>query len=253
MSTQRTFLLAFFIAVMSIPGSTTEGQPFAAVSPAGTADEDGNGLFFPGSAYPNSPFPLPQFSGRAHELHPAAAFDSLGAGPFTLTSLAWRPDISVNEPISSEWGFTIRLSTTDVGALSTTFADNIGPDGLTEVFSGAVQLVTDGVPRGNGLPHEFDYRLDFHTPFVFDPQQGDLLVEMIFMAGENSDWFWVDGDDRVGEFIFAQPADAVEDDAVTPGVFVTQFEFIPEPSTAALAGLGVIGILTWRQRKASKT
>ena len=237
--TQRisVYLLAGLLSIVS----AATAQAITVVSPAGLEDEDGNVLFFPNVPFPDS-FPGPP-AWRAQEVHPSSAFESLGPGPLVITGLAWRPDISVNQPTSADWELTLNLSTTQTDPLSMTFADNYGPGGFTEVFSGALQLQTDGVPRGGGLPHDFDYVVDFATPFPYDPQQGNLLVEWISPTDLTDAWIWVDADDRTGEYIVGVPSDAAEAFAGGPGLFVTQFTVIPEPSSWLLCLSGFAAVL----------
>lgn len=246
--TQRTFI--YLTAGLLIVVFTAKVEAITVVSPAGLENTDGNILFFPANnPFPNTPDPpLPPFTEgwRAQELHPALAFDSLGTGPFELTRLAWRPDISVNEPTSTEWNLTLKLSTTQVGTLSGTFANNFGPSGATEVFSGTLPMQTDGIPKAGGLAHEFEYVVDFHTPYVYDPGQGDLLIEFAFTTEFSDQWAWVDADDRTGEFVFGFSADAEEAAVAGPGVFVTELTVIPEPATIVFAALGLASLFTWR-------
>ena len=232
--------------------STGRAQPLTIVSPAGSENVEGDILFLPAnSPYPDVP-PLPPLldGWRGQELHPASMFDAV-AGPLLLTGMAWRPDESVDEAISTDWEVTVNLSTTNVGALSTMFADNIGAAGVTEVFSGALQLATDGVPQGTGLPHDFDYVVEFETPFLYDPRQGDLLVEWLFPSTYDGllHSIWVDAV-STSEFVFGLSAAA--DEAFgppEPGLFVTQFTFIPEPSTCSIAVVAMVGGLCASRRR----
>ena len=215
--------------------SATRAQTSTLVSPTGLEKTDGNILFLPA----NTPFPTPGPVGtpdgsRTQEVHPSSAFESLGSGPFTISSLAWRPDISVNAPTSAEWDLTLSLSTTKTqpNSLSTTFADNYGDAGFAQVFSGPVQFQTDGAPPGVGLPHEFDYVVEFDQPYIYDPQQGNLLVEWMTPTDLATSWIWVDADDRTGAFVFDPSAEAEEARFPGAGLFVTQFNIVPEPSSS---------------------
>lgn len=250
MITQRTFV--YVIAAFLIPVSATKAQSIAIVSPPGLEDADGDMLFLPA----NSPYPMPGPMGtpdgwRAQELHPASVFETLRAGPYTLTGLAWRPDISVNEPISTAWDLTLNLSTTmtQPNSLSTTFADNYGDAGFTQVFNGTLPFETNGVPRGEGLPHEFDYVVEFDPPYQYDPAQGNLLVEWITPSDLADTWVWVDADSRTSGFVFDPSSAAEEARFGGPGLFVTQFNVVPEPSTFILATLGFLSLLSYGLRR----
>lgn len=186
--------------------STAFAQPFSVVSPSGLEDTDGNYSYVP----ENRPYPatLPVHTPngwRGQGLHVSAAFESLGPGPFEITGLAWRPDISVNAPVTAVWQMTVLMSTTarEAESLSSTFADNYGADGVTQVFSGSAQFQTDGVPRGDGLPHEFDYVVEFDTPYVYDPQKGNLLLDMASPTDIGTVFLWTDGDLRTVAHVLA--------------------------------------------------
>ncbi len=231
---QRT--LVCLIAAL-FPVTTTGAQSIAVVSPPGFEDTDGNTLFLP----TDSPFPAPGPMGtpdgwRAQELHAASVFKTLGTGPFTITELAWRPDISVDGPISTAWDLTLNLSTTmtQPDSLSTRFADNYGNAGFTQVFDGTLPLETEGVPRGEGLPHQFDYVVQFDPPYQYEPSQGNLLVEWIARSDLADTWGWVDADSRTGGFVFDPSSAAEEARFGGPGLFVTQFSVIPETQEVLL-------------------
>lgn len=73
----------------------------------------------------------------------------------------------------------IRLSTTQRGdegnALSATFANNIGAD-QTLVYAGALTLTTTAT--GATPVNPFDYAITFQNAFVYDPDLGNLLIDV---------------------------------------------------------------------------
>ncbi len=239
----RNISLRFAVVAAMLSVGAAVSKADKVVSPAGFENTEGNILFFPA----NSPYPDKGPQGtpdgwRGQEVHPPTAFQAIGDGPWTITGLAWRPDVSVNEAISTNWELDLYLSTTTkpIDGLTATFADNYGASGATRVFSGTVQLATDGVHKGTGLPHDFDYPIEFDTPYVYDPQAGNLLVEWVSPTDIANAWIWVDADDQIGSFTFDPAMDATEARFGGPGLFITEFTVIPEPTSWLL---GLVGAL----------
>jgi hypothetical protein len=148
------------------------------VSPNAFADNDA-------SSFIASPFHLEPFAGtnslRQQQVIRATEFSGLTA-PISIEAIAFRPDLDVGfafGPTTYE-GIEVRLSTTpkNVGDLSSTFADNLGPDLLT-VFSGPLVLSSDNTLNPSGAARDFDIVIDFATPFVYDPAAGNLLLEIL--------------------------------------------------------------------------
>ena len=70
----------------------------------------------------------------------------------------------------------VQLSTTSLlpGELSTTFANNIGPD-VTTVYSGELSFEA---PECDAGPCPFDNTIILQTPFSYDPSEGNLLLDV---------------------------------------------------------------------------
>ena len=226
-----TTSILFVVTTSFLFAVATRTDAATVVSPPdlGLEDTDGDIRFIYRNPYPDHPPEVPPSTLRWQEVHPASAFESLGPGPLRITQMAWRPDISVYEPISNVWeGFRLLLSTADAGLSDDTFAENWGPRGATEVFFGTLTLQTDGSTRGPGLPHEFDYVIDFERPFIYYPNEGDLLFDASLEALTDYPWVWIDAQ-RTGEYIGANP---IRERARTraPGLFVTEFTVVPEPT-----------------------
>ena len=213
------------------------------VSPPGFGleDTDGDIVFFFREPYGIEPPDVPMSTVRWQELHPASAFDSMGPGPLEITQIAWRPDASVFEPISNDWeGFHLLLATTDVGRLDDTFSENYGPRGAADVFFGTLTLQTDGTTRGPGLPHDFDYVIELDEPFFYYPDEGDLLIDASLEVLTDYPWVWVDAH-RTGEYIGANPIRPIARTRA-PGLFVTEFTVVPEPTALGMLLAGMIAI-----------
>lgn len=177
---------------------------------------------------------------RFQFLFPAADFMSLPESHRTITKLAWRPDLSntFTGLISAPARFS--LSTTSADALDLVFANNVGED-ETLVFDGPIMLQTDDT---GPAPREFDFVFPFVQPFHYDPNLGHLLVD--FTALE--DW------DNVSLHIDAENVDAAlqavgsSNPSASTGssfgrIFVTQFTFVPEPSSLLLGLLGTTAVI----------
>ena len=78
--------------------------------------------------------------------------------------------------------FLWRLSVTDVETLSTTFEDNQTFDPVT-VFEGEAILTSENRVSANGETKEFDQILEFQQPFLYDPSDGNLLMEFVARDG----------------------------------------------------------------------
>ncbi len=116
---------------------------------------------------------------RSQQIFTADDFMDLPAGNRALTAFVWRPDGDYSG--NGEWtstDFRMRMSTTDkqVGRLSYTFADNLGAD-VTTVYEGDIAVSqTHSGPVGG--PKDFDDPTPLQTPFIYDPNDGNLLVDI---------------------------------------------------------------------------
>lgn len=222
-----TLLLAAFDRAMA--------SSLTIVSPAGLAETEGNGRLV-----------LPAFDIlREHNLYPAADFASLPASHRWLSGFALRTDESTGFAYTATSAhLEIRLSTTPIDSLSATFADNVGPDQAL-VYSGPFTAIeTASAPPGG--PRPFQQLLAFDTPFFYDWAAGNLLVEFRYVGFVrnppvdvfNDVEFYGDGVNR----LIASWTNQVTADFVSDGMNVFQFEFVPEPSTFALTGIGALAL-----------
>ena len=220
-------LLGFFAAARA--------QEVTLVAPPGFVDTEGNAVANPTLPYPNLNPDDPPDGFRSQTLYPTEYFSSVGPGPFVITHWAGRPDVSVDGPVSAEYEYTVNLTTTEIDSLTSSFVGNYGSSGIaTTVFSGTVSEETDGAPTPGGLPHDFDYVIEFETPYVYDPSEGNLLFEQISPTNYTTRPIWRDFHEvGSGPNLFA-----FNDNPASPFAQVTaqviqiaQFTFVPEPST----------------------
>ena len=235
-----------------------------AIAPAAHAAE----IFFPGNAEmrtgrSNQSFPFNIGGGSQHyqQLYLGSVF---GSGPVTISTIKFRQasDTNGGSPFSvrlSDISISLSTATTRVGAIGTTFANNIGADTMS-VFSGALDLSSSAPALRNDTPQPFDIVINFTTPFAYDPAQGDLLLDVVNRGGGNSTQFdFITG----GSTVFSRAFTLPSQNAGTPTGFaqqgaglVTAFTTIdavgavPEPATwtMLILGFGAIGG-TLRTRK----
>ena len=173
----------------------------------------------------------------------------------TITGIAWRQDEStaVTESIIVPGaGVTIIMSSTTADELAPRYADNHGND-QTVVFDGATagEVLWQLNDTGPG-PRDFEFIIPFTTPFTYDPTLGrNLLLHFIdtSAAGRRTDALI----DRQSTNATTHQAghDLTVSEATRRFVWVTQFTFVPEPSTSLLATLGFLAVALWRRRSLS--
>lgn len=142
----------------------------------------------------------------------------------------------------------IDLSTTQsaAGALSTTYSANVGADD-TVVFDGALALSSAG--SGRVPPGTFDILIPLQTPFLYDPNAGNLLFDVRVFDGATTVPFdaefdflgFPNGTSRITGALGSATGFA---DSGVAGGLITQFTFtaVPESSTGLLLLTGLFGM-----------
>ncbi len=217
-------------------------SPIAIVAPAGLANTEGNGRLI-----------LPDFDIlREQVLYSAADFASLPASNHWVTGVALRIDESMGFAFTATSAhIEVRLSTTPVNSLNATFDANVGPDQVL-VYSGPSTVINTGSEPPGG-PFPFQQPFVFDTPFYYDPAAGNLLAEFQYDGFVVSPSVDVYNDvqfygDSVNRLIVGTTSQ-VTADFLTDGVDVLQWQFVPEPSSIALAALGLVGLAVWGRRR----
>jgi hypothetical protein len=185
--------------------------PIQPVSPSELEIQDGN-----------TQTPSPSGPIRVQLLFPASDFHSLPASHRQLTGFALRPDITSRRANPATTHMTVRMSTTDASELSRRFADNLREDLV--VFDGDVTFLDTNAASDSKA---FDYAVYFTEPFVYDPSDGNLLLD-VTASGFSPGGFWTDsrsrGDAR-STIIVGDPGSPVAN-ASGPWDWPTQFLFV---------------------------
>jgi hypothetical protein len=118
---------------------------------------------------------------RYQQVYDAAAFGL--TEPHLITAIAFRNDQSGDAFTKNHPDVQINLSTTGaaVDGLDSTFANNVGADD-TIVHNGALVLSSPLAPQVG--PKPFDVVISLATPFLYDPAQGNLLLDVTVRDGD---------------------------------------------------------------------
>lgn len=139
------------------------------------------------------------------------------------------------------WQMSLSTSPNSVALLDTTFANNVGPDNA--VFA--------TITPPAGTPPLF-LLVPFNGSFIYDPGQGDLLVDIVRVAG-SAIGVGMDGGiganiNRVYAYNSTITADGGNQNGYAIRTLITSNP-VPEPSTIALLGIGAIVLMASRRRR----
>jgi hypothetical protein len=195
---------------------------------------------------------------RGQELLGAGQFASVG-GPILIDQLSFRAVPGLGPVDFSMSSLNLFLSTspkfpnTGGPLMSSTFADNVGPDN-TLVFSGPFTAASPGCAGPGVCP--FDIHLNFTTPFLYNPAQGRLLLDLKVIGSSG-------GDGATDAVLFAGPNGGSVADVAGPlnsttggfdfGGDILQLRYtaaVPEPTSGALVLIGAGALALMRRRTA---
>ncbi|MFN6560879.1 MAG: hypothetical protein RMY28_013985 [Nostoc sp. ChiSLP01] len=176
------------------------------------------------------------FPSRFQQVYDASQF---GSAPIEISQIALRPDESNLTPFDftvEDIEFYFSTTTKNPDALSSVFEENIGAN-YTKVFDEEWKASSQNTGLA-GSPKDFDIVLNFTKPFIYDPREGNLLLEYkkftSEITGNRFDSEFLLGD-SVSTVIAAGDANSINANpqfSSTLGL-VTQFKVtpVPEPST----------------------
>jgi hypothetical protein len=112
---------------------------------------------------------------RYQQVFDAGQFSRLTPGGGLINRIAFRGHGPGTPFTGTVPQLQVNLSTTSKSPdnLSSTFAENVGPDD-TQVFSGPLQTAV----TFTGNPTNFEVVINFTTPFNYDPAKGNLLLDV---------------------------------------------------------------------------
>jgi hypothetical protein len=183
---------------------------------------------------------FPQAINQYQEVFDASNFSSL-PGEVLITGFSWRLDNPPGGGANIDFvlpSVEVLVSTTsrNSSSLSPVFSNNTGADEITARPAAPLRL--SGV-KSPGGPSAFSIAFPFINPFKYDPNKGNLLLELKVINGvrgvPNLDWSEPSGNEGVAFIDKSSPFGA---DPYGP---ITQFSYqsIPEP-----CGIFLIGIAT---------
>ena len=228
------------------------------IAPNNLANTDGNSS----NAFPFVGVSSTSGSAGVHyqEVFSASQFTSL-PGSALITAITFRPEAGQTAKSISYLNFTLELSTTSAqpDALSTSFADNIGANNTT-VYSGAITLSTSVSGPVKGGPEAFDINIPFQTGFLYQPGQGNLLIDL-FLSGPSAGsgtGIQIDTENTSGDSISRLVAVSGVDNLnsgigrasteAAPALFTYT---VPEPSTFTLCAGIALSLCAWVRRRGS--
>jgi len=136
---------------------------------------------------------------RFQTLYASSLFGGASASPVWIRELAFRPAPGQPSFRLDIPDLVMSMSTTPLpdDNLTKTFSNNVGPN-ANVVLSGPIQLSSAGAPVAGG-PGEFDLIFRLSKPFLYDPSQGSLLVDMQFSGQATGVGGYIDAVDGFGD------------------------------------------------------
>ncbi len=231
-------LVAVTVSLIHMEAGVSIGQELTVVVPSHLENREGNDS----SGVSTAGF-------RRQHIYLASGFDTVPEGGAWLVGHAYRADASQSEEVPTSFNdVKVTLSTTNLSTISPNFGINLGESSVT-VLEGSVDL-NYPISGPAGGPNPFGDEYAYTTPFFYDPSQGNLIVEIVTQTGPETrgatDWATTpDGFAGTAYNAFWQATHG----ATILTRPITQFRFVPEPSSGLLLGLGMMSLVFWRRQR----
>jgi len=199
---------------------------------------------------------------RIQELLGSGQFASIG-GPILIDQFSYRAAPGTGPLPFTITSFNVYLSTsskfpnTSGPLMSTIFADNVGPDN-TLVYSGPFTANSPGCAGPAVCP--FDVSVTFTTPFLYNPSQGRLLLDLNITGftggtGKFDSVSFVGPPSGTGGSIATLDGgllDATGHVNFSGDIVQLRYTAIPEPASGVLVFMGAAALAVMRRRRASR-
>jgi hypothetical protein len=168
-------LAAGLAAVLSAPAAPAAAQNVNIVVPNSLASAEGNA----NNSYPFNIFAVLGVGGQLRFQQVFGA-NQFGTHRLLVTHLQFRPDFQQGIDFYSfvdDIQMNLSTTATSPDALSTTFASNVGANDTIVYPRSSLTLSSNfnGPVLG---PKNFDIQIPLNTPFVYEPTQGNLLLDV---------------------------------------------------------------------------
>jgi hypothetical protein len=197
---------------------------------------------------------------RYQQVFNASQFSAISGGGGYISVIGFRADgLCQQQPVQDNPLIQINLSTTSKGAdsLSPVFSENVGLD--DHVVRGPSDLYLSGACAPAGTPKFFSVYFALDSPFYYNPNAGNLLLDIRNLSGPviDGNLLHLDSEATSGDSIssiLAFNANAQTADQLDSSGFITEFTIqpVPEPSTWTLVGLGLSGLAFSTHRKSKR-
>lgn len=172
---QDRIVYGFVLLTLSLPTSNllTEAHGGRLVSPSAYENEEAPGAS--GAVWPNT--------ARAMSIYGSPEFADFPEGGAFITELNLRPDRDTPAGETFEWDrYALIFSVTQVepARILQTFASNVADDAEPVTVFDDRWSVVASEPDPDAIVRPFEYVAKLQTPFFYDPEKGNLLVDWIF-------------------------------------------------------------------------